>query len=155
MSPAYGRSEQGQPAYEEKPTYSSDTVSTVAILTEEGIKAQYTYPESLNAALFVLYLDTYLLSLLNNGETLIMDNHPVHHAKIVQEYLVKNNIKFLFLPSYSPELNPIEEAFSKIKQYIKKQKPRVLNKLLRVIDDAFKIITGDDAKGYFKHASEF
>jgi transposase len=60
-----------------------------------------------------------VLPILNNGQILIMENHPVHHAKIVQEYINKNNIDVLFLPHYSPELNPIEEAFSKIKHKLK------------------------------------
>ena len=84
-----------------------------------------------------------------------MDNHPVHHAKIVQKYTKQNHINVLFLPPYSPELNPIEEAFSKIKTYIKKQKARTLDKLLIVINDAFNIITNKDAHGYFNHAAQF
>lgn len=155
MSPAYGRSKRGHPAYDEKPTYSSDNVSTVAILTEDGVKAQYTYSTSLTATVFIYYLDTFVLPILNDGQTLIMDNHPVHHAKIVQAYIKQNNIKVIFLPPYSPELNPIEEAFSKIKQFIKKQKARTLDKLLIVIKNAFKIITNDDVYGYFNHATQF
>lgn len=109
-------SKQGRPAYDEKPTYSGDKVSTIAILTENGINAPYTYSESLTAPVFVYYLDTFIIPIINDGQTLIMD-HPVHHANIVLQYLIKNNINFIFLPPYSPELNPIEEAFSKIKQY--------------------------------------
>ena len=82
-----------------------------------------------------------------------MDNHPVHHAGSVQDYLKKNNIKFLYLPPYSPDLNPIEEAFSKIKQYIKKQKARTVDKLLNVIKEALDTITPKDINGYFNHAS--
>jgi transposase len=155
MSPTYGRSKKGLPVYDNKPTYSGDTVSTAAILSEDGIKAKYTYSESLTATLFIYYLNNFILPILNNNQTLIMDNHPVHHAKIVQEYLIKNNIKVLFLPPYHPELNPIEEAFSKIKLYIKKQKARILSDLLIAIKKSFNIITNDDAHGYFKHAAQF
>lgn len=155
MSPSHGRSKRGRPAYDEKPAYPGDTVSTVAILTEEGIKTPYTYSVSLTATLFILYLDTFVFPILKNGQTLIMDNHPVHHAKLVQSYIMENHIKVLFLPPYSPELNPIEEAFSKIKQSIKKQKARTLPDLLIVIKNAFKIITADDANGYFYHAAQF
>jgi len=155
MSPSYGRSKKGLPVYDKKPTYPGDTVSTVAILTEEGIKATYTYSESLTGPLFIFYLNTFVLPMLDDEQTLIMDNLPVHHAEIVQEYLMKNNIKVLFLPPYHPELNPIEEAFSKIKLYIKKQKTRILCDLLIVIKNAFNIITKNDAHGYFKHAAQF
>lgn len=155
MSPLYGRSPEGERAYDQKPTYPSTTVSTVAILSEEGIKDQYTYTGSLNAKVFIFYLKTFVLSTLKNGQTLIMDRHPVHRSKTVQNYLKQNNIKYLYLPAYSPELNPIEEAFSKIKQYIKKQKARTIDELLRVLNKAFNIITNSDVQGYFNHAAEF
>ena len=155
MSPAYGRSQRGRPAYDEKPTSPGDTVSTVVILAEDGIKAQYTYSTTLNAVLFMAYLDLYVLPILKEGQVLIMDNHPVHHAKIVSEYLHKNNVKFLYLPPYSPELNPIEEAFSKVKYYIKKHKPRTLDRLLATINKAFETITANDICGYFNHAAQF
>lgn len=153
MSPAYGRSRKGEPAFDKKPTHPGNTVSTAAILTEDGIKAHYTYSASLTAQVFISYLDTYVFPMMDDGQTLIMDNHPVHHARTVIKYLKDNNIKFIYLPPYSPALNPIEEAFSKIKQYIKKQKPRTLDDLFSVINTAFSIITTDDANGYFNHAA--
>lgn len=155
MSPPYGRSQRGKRAYDKKPSYPSDTVSTVAILSERGITATYTYSSSLTADLFVVYLGKFVLPILEDGQTLIMDRHPVHRSKMVRNYLEKNNIRFLYLPPYSPMLNPIEEAFSKIKQYIKKQKARTINDLMPVLKNAFEIITGNDANGYFNHAAEF
>lgn len=155
MSPLYGRAKEGKRAYDQKPTYPSTTVSSVAILSKKGIVSRYTYTGSLNAKLFILYLDTFVLPVIENGQTLIMDRHPVHRAKNVQEFLNNNRIKFLYLPAYSPELNPIEEAFSKIKQYIKKQKARTKDALLGVLKKAFKIITNSDANGYFNHSAEF
>jgi transposase len=155
MTPLYGRSQQGERVYDNKPTNPGTRINTVAILSEEGIKAQYNYVGSLTAELFIIYLNTFVLPVLTNGQTLIMDNHPVHRAKSVQSYLKQNNIKFLYLPPYSPELNPIEEAFSKFKQYIKKQKARTVDKLLNVIKDALNTITRSDVIGYFNHAAEF
>ncbi len=111
MTPLYGRSPQGEQVYDEKPTDPGVRVNTVAILSKEGMTASYTYTGSLTAELFILYLETFVLPL---WATLIMDRHSVHRAQIVQNYLHNNHIKFLYIPSYSPELNPIEEAFSKI-----------------------------------------
>lgn len=155
MTPLYGRSPQGERVYDERPVDPGIKVNAVAVLSNEGIKASYTYTGSMTAEVFILYLKTYILPLLDKGQTIIMDRHPVHRAKIVQDYLNKNNIKFLYIPSYSPELNPIEEAFSKMKQYIRKQKARVLDNLLEVLKKAFDLITVNDAKGYFEHANEF
>jgi transposase len=155
MCPLYGRSKKGTRAYDQRPAYPSTTVSTVAILSEDGIKARYTYMGSLNAKLFIPYLDTFILPIFKSGQTLIMDRHPVHCARGVQKYLSKNKIKFLYLPAYSPELNPIEEAFSKIKLYIKKQKARTKDALMDVLKQAFEIITSRNAKNYFNHAAGF
>jgi transposase len=141
--------------YDVKPTHSSTTINTIAILTEDGIKAPYTYTTTLTASVFIRYLDTHVLPILTNEQTLIMDNHPVHHAKAVTAYLNENKINVIYTPSYSPELNPIEEAFSKIKNYIKKQKAWTVDKLKYVIKEAFCSITESDARGYFNHALQF
>ena len=124
-------------------------------MTEDGIKAPYTYTTTLTSSVFIRYLDTYVVPILNNEQTLIMDNHPVHHAKVVKEYLNEKKINVLYLPAYSPELNPIEEAFSKIKNYLKKKKARTVDRLKYHIEDAFNSITKSDARGYFNHASKF
>jgi transposase len=155
MTPLYGRSYQGERVYDIRPTNPGTRVNTIAVLTEEGIKSHYNYTCSLNTKVFICYLAAFVLPIIIDGETLIMDNHPVHRAKEVQEFLNKNKVKFLFIPTYSPELNPIEEAFSKIKQYIKKKKARTVNILLNVIEDALKTITQNDVIGYFNHAAQF
>ena len=82
MAPLYGRSQQGERVYDKKPTYPGTSVSTVAILSEEGIKARHSYTGSLTAKLFVLYLETTVLPILEDGQTLIMDRHPVQKRKL-------------------------------------------------------------------------
>ena len=155
MTPLYGRSQKGERVYDKRPTSTGTRINTVAILSKEGIKSQYNYTGTLDTNLFICYLAVYVLPILVDGQTLIMDNHPVHHAKAVENYLNQNNIKFLYLPPYSPDLNPIEESFSKIKQYIKKQKARTVDTLLNVIKKAIDTITANDVTGYVNHADNF
>jgi len=155
MTTLYGRSYQGERVYDSRPTSPGTRVNTIAVLTKEGIKAQYNYTCSLNTKVFICYLAAFVLPIIIDGETLIMDNHPVHRAKEVQEFLNKNKVNYLFTPAYSPELNPLEEAFSKVKQYIKKQKARTVNNLLNVIEAALNIITKNDVIGYFNHAAQY
>lgn len=156
MTLAYGRSKKGKPVYEKKPLHSGKRINTVAILCAEGIKARYSFEGTLNAKAFIAYLFIYVLPLLSdNNKVLVMDNLPVHHAKSVKKFVDDNNIKILFLPPYSPELNPIEESFSKIKQYIKKQKARNCADLITAIKDGFNTITEKDAAGYFRHAFQY
>lgn len=104
-------------------------MSTAAVLTENGIEAELSYTGSMTAELFVFYLEMYVLKLLAGGKVLIMDNLPAHCAKIVEDFLNERKALYVYLPPYSPELNPIEEVFSKIKHYIRKQKPRTLQAL--------------------------
>lgn len=154
MALAYGRSPQGQRAYGEKPTSPGVSVGTVALLSVRGIVAAFSYVGSLTAQRFVNYVFMYVLPILAAGQVLIMDRHPVHCARLTQDYLEASEVKFIYLPAYSPELNPIEEAFSKIKNLIKKQKPRTLEALLESINNGIGRITPDDAAGYFNHATE-
>jgi transposase len=151
----YGRSPQGERVYDEKPTAPGETISTAAVLTENGVEAAGQYFGTLNAQRFISYLEIYVLQLVVVGKVLIMDNHPVHCAKLVQRFLEEHKVPYIYLPRYSPELNPIEESFSKIKHFIRKLKPRTSEALFDAIQSAIKIVTQDDVIGYVNHAEEF
>ncbi len=155
MNLGYGRSPSGERVFDNNSTSSGVRISTVAALTQNGIEADFSYTGSMTAELFVVYLEVYLLKVLSGGKVLIMDNLRVHHADIVIEFLEQHKIRFFFLPPYSPELNPIEEAFSKIKYFVRKQKPRVPQVLYETIKTALKTITEDDAISYINHSYEF
>jgi transposase len=153
-TPTHGRAKKGYKVREKKSIHASKKANTIALLSEEGFIAQYTYTTSLTENVFIFFLKYYVLPCLN-GRTLIMDNHPAHKTELVINFMKENNISYLFLPPYSPELNPIEEAFSKIKNIIKKYKPRILDRLKEVIKIAFKSISLDDISGFFHHAFSF
>ena len=155
MNLDYGRSPSGERVYDENPRDSGERVSTAAVLTEKGIEAEFSYTGSMTAELFVFYLERYVLKLLVGGKVLIMDNLPAHCANIVEEFLNKHNILYIYLPPYSPELNPIEEAFSKIKHFVRKQKPRTLQALYEARKKAISLVTEDDAIAYINHSYEF
>jgi transposase len=150
----HGRSRQGERVYDENPTAPGETINTLTVLTENGIEAVDMYTGSLTAKRFVVYLEIYILNLIVDGKVLIMDNHPVHRAKIVMQFLDKHQVPYIYLPPYSPELNPIEEAFSKAKHYIRKHKPRAIGNLINTIKHAIKTVAKDDVIGYFNHAEE-
>jgi transposase len=152
---SHGRSPLGQRVYDGNPTDQGERISTVAVLTGNGIEAEYLYKGTMKAKWFVAYLEIYLLGILATGKTLIMDNLPAHHAKKVRLFLESHNISYLFIPPYSPEFNPIEEAFSKSKQSIRRQKPRTPEALEEAIRSAIKTVTADDAISYINHSYEF
>ena len=151
----HGRSRQGERPYDANPTAPGETVNTAAVLTENGVEAVWRYTGSLNAELFLCYLQVHVLNLLAGGKVLTMDNHPAHCAKIVTEFLDEHKAAYAYLPRYSPELNPIEEAFSKIKHTVRKFKPRLPDELFRTIRAAIKTVTQDDVISYINHAEEF
>jgi transposase len=152
---AYGRSRKGERAHDENPTAPGETISTAAVLTEHGVEAAESYSGTLTAKRFIAYLEGFVLALMTGGRVLIMDNHPVHCAKIVLRFLAEHNVPFVYLPPYSPELNPIEEAFSKIKHHIRKCKPRTAETLCDTIRAAIATVTEDDVIGYVNHAALF
>ena len=96
-----------------------------------------------------------LLTLLTQGKTLIMDNLPAHHAKSVKQFLQSHNIAYLFTPPYSPEFNPIEEAFSKTKHVVRREQPRTLETLEEAFRKGLKSVTGDDAINYINHSYDY
>lgn len=150
-----GRSRRGQRVFDGKPVCPGETVNTVAVLTLDGLAGRWCYQGALTAQRFVAYLDTYLLPRLQPGQVLIMDNHPVHRSRKVQLFLKRHHIRYVFLPPYSPELNPIEEAWSKFKQLLKRGKARTVERLLETMDNAAKTILPQNAQGYFQHAEDF
>ena len=154
MTLPYGRSPRGERVYEAKPTAPGTRVNTLALLSETGLEAPFSFQGPLNTERFLIYLETFVVPRWTSGKTLILDQHPVHKAKAVQTYLNDKGIPFILLPPYSPELNPIEEAFSSLKQYIKKQKARTVEALMAALKTAYELIDEKYAKAFFNHAEE-
>ena len=109
----------------------------------------------MTAARFVAYLEVYVLALVTGAKALVMDNLPVHRAKAVREFLRERGVRVIHTPPYSPEFNPIEEAFAKVKGQVRRRKPRTGEALCRAIRDAVKSVTPDDATGFINHSEEF
>ena len=154
MTKTHGRSAKGYPVYEEKPAHSKSRLNTIAVLSEKGFETHFSYCAALNSAIFIYFLEYFILP-NHKDKTIVMDRHPVHCAKEVKQFMKDNNIKYLFLPPYSPELNPIEEAFSKVKGLVKKNKPRTLEYLKYTVVNAMKSVTKNDSENYIEHAAEY
>jgi transposase len=152
----YGRAPQGERVVDTCPVTPGETVSTVAALTDHGLEGHFCYQGEMTAERFIAYLDVYLLPYLLTGhKVLILDRHPVHRAAAVQAVLANHQIPYIYLPSYSPELNPIEELWSKGKQFLKRQKTRTLDALFEALNQLPNLITLSDIQGYFQHAEDF
>lgn len=113
-------------------------------------KTSYTvYCGGTTGERFAEYLKTKLIPTLSKTDVIVMDNMRSHHAKIVKQVLDESEIKYLYLPPYSPDLNPIEKMWSKLKAYLRKEKVRVASELPATIERAFSTVRVSDCLGWF------
>ncbi len=100
---------------------------------------------------FLLYVQHFLCPTLKRKQIVVMDNLQVHKMKKVRELIEGYGCELVFLPSYSPDFNPIEEAFSKIKGLLRKAKARSFEALVEATGGALSAVTQEDARGFFTH----
>ena len=101
---------------------------------------------------FQVYVKEVLAPTLRPGQIVVLDNLQVHKNQAVREMVEAQGCELLFLPSYSPDFNPIEQAFSKLKTFVRKHKARTKQALDDVIAAALKVVTLQDVIGWFSHA---
>ena len=100
---------------------------------------------------FGLYMRNILAPQLKRGQIVLMDNLSLHRSKWVREIIEERGCELWLLPSYSPDLNPIEEAFSKVKNLLRKAKARTLETLFEVTAEALRAVSKEDARGFFEY----
>ncbi len=106
---------------------------------------------STNRTVFETYLEDVLCPTLERGQVVVMDNLSSHKGERVRELIEGKGCELIYLPPYSPDFNPIEGAFSKLKNYLRAACARSQDALMEVIGDALRTITFSDAEGYFEH----
>lgn len=107
--------------------------------------------DSVDKNAFLGYLEHSLLPTLAAGSVLVMDNWSVHHGDDVRELVEDYGCELLYLPTYSPDLNPIEHLFAKIKTFVKALRPNTVASLIQAFCDATKTLTPENARKSFKH----
>jgi transposase len=117
-----------------------------------GMCALYPYDGPIDGERFLDFLDFHLLPNLRPGDVLVMDNLRVHHIKEVKERADKAEIKLLYLPPYSPELNPIEEAWSIIKRIFRSMEAKTISAFVSALNCARAAITPSKIQNLFRHA---
>lgn len=152
MDLQFARSPKNERAYSERPTSQGKHYTTLGIIAKEGVIFHRSFQGYLDKAYFIYLLKIYIIPMFaNTTKYLIMDNCSSHNNDDVKNLLKEYNVNYLFLPPYSPEYNPIELAWSKFKQIIKKIKPRCEFYLWLSINLAIDSISLDDINGYFNH----
>jgi transposase len=155
MSRTHARAPRGQRAYGSIPLGSWQRLTVIGALACEGLIATMSIEASTSTSVLLAYLEQVLVPKLQQvrpDAILVMDNLRPHHATEVREMLARAGIGLLYLPRYSPELNPIEQAWAKMKEPLKAKAPRTLEALEAELKPALDTITAKDAKGWIRHA---
>jgi transposase len=152
LTPRYGRAPKGERAFGKAPRNWAKNVTLISSITlEEGMGASMSIEGSSDTESFGLYMREVLAPTLKPGQIVLMDNLSVHTSAWVRELIEGRGCQLWLLPSYSPDMNPIEEAFSKVKHLLRKAKARTIDALFEATAAALLAVSAGDALGYFEH----
>jgi transposase len=152
LAPLYGWSRKGERAYQKAPRNWGKNITLLSSMGKErGMGASLVVEGSTNGMVFETYLEDVLLPTLEKGQVVVMDNLSAHKRERVRELIEAKGCDLVYLPPYSPDFNPIEQAFSKLKSYLREACARTQDTLMEVIGEALSTITASDAEGFFEH----
>jgi len=152
MTTMYARARRGQRAVEHRPSTRTAKTSLVGAITSEGMVSLGTVQGSYNTARFLAWLATDLLPKLGPGRVLVWDNIRFHFNVAVVAAVKAAGCTLLKMPPYSPDLNPIEECWSKLKQSVRRLKARTQAALDSAIEAARAQLQPADFTGWIRHA---
>ena len=147
-----GRAPRGKRAYGRVPRNRGKNQTLIASMTLEGaMGATMCVKGGTDTPVFEAYVEKALAPCLAEGQVVVLDGLGAHRPARVRELIEARGCELVFLPSYSPDLNPIEEAFSKIKNLVRKAGERTREGLNRAIAEALEAVTLSDVAGWFAH----
>jgi transposase len=151
MTRLWGRAPKGQRIHEATPQGRWQVLTTLGAMSQRGIEAVMTILSPTDGDVFTTYVQEVLSPKLQAGDVVILDNLSAHKVRGIRELVEARGAQLLYLPPYSPDLNPIELAWSKFKQYLRAAKARTAEALDRAITEALQTITADNAAAWFRH----
>lgn len=149
MSRLYGRALQGQRCYDQAPCRWK-TVTILSSIRLDGEIESVVFEGAVDRKMFDAYIQHILGPSLRPGDIVILDNLSSHKSLVAQEIVQSRAAKYLFLPAYSPDFNPIEKMWSKVKQILRGIKARTRDELFEAIAKALDKVSSEDAKGWFQ-----
>ncbi len=155
LTPLYARAPKGLRAYGSAPRTRGKNTTLIAALPFEGMGESMIIEGAANAAAFERYVEEILAPSLSPGQIVIMDNLAAHKSDKVEQLIQARGCQLLFLPAYSPDFSPIEEAFSKVKTFLRRAGARTHEALQEAICRALLTVTAQDARGWFRHCGSF
>ncbi len=151
LTPIYARAPKGERVYDSVPRNTEKNTTLIAALTTVGMGPAMLLEGATDTAAFEAYVEHFLAPVLTPDKVVVIDNLSAHKSARVRELIGARGCELWFLPSYSPDLSPIEEAFSKLKALLRRVKARTQEALQAAIAKVLEQITALDAQGYFAH----
>lgn len=151
MTRLYGRALRGERVLGSAPQNYGQNVTMLGALSCTGLEAVMTVEGATDSDVFRAYVREVLCPTLREGDIVVADNLSAHKAAGVQEAIAAKGARLLYLPPYSPDLNPIERCWSKIKTALRAAKARTREALEVAIKQALSTVTESDARAWFKH----
>jgi transposase len=147
----FGRGAPGARINEGVPQNRGENVTVLAALGLDGVSAPMTVNGAVDGEVFLVYVREVLCPTLSEGDIVVMDNLKAHQVAGVEEAITSKGARVEYLPPYSPDMNPIEKCWSKIKTYLRKAKARTREALEVALKEALLEITKADAQAWFVH----
>jgi transposase len=151
MTPTRGRAPRGERVEAQAPA-SWESVTVIAAMGLDGVRAPLALPGSVNAVTFESYVEQVLVPALHRGDVVVFDNLSSHLGPAVTEAIERAGASVLPLPPYSPDFTPIEEMFSKFKEFLRRIGARDKEDLYDAIGEGLREVTIQDILGWFRHA---
>lgn len=152
LTRAFGRCPKGERLLMKTPFGHWITETMIAGLRCDGLVAPFIIPEPMNRLIFEAWVEQLLVPVLRPGDVVILDNLSSHKSPVAEAAIKATGAWLLFLPPYSPDLNPIEMAFSKLKAHLKATAARTIKDLESAIGNICRMYTHEECANYFKAA---
>ena len=149
LSPIFARAPRGERAHGRAPRNRGKNVSLICAIDASGVKPSMSVEGAVDARAFEAYVERFLAPTLKRGQIVVMDNLSVHKSRRVERSIEEAGATLLFLPPYSPDMSPIEEAFSKVKGILRKAGARTREALVEATGRALDAITPQDIRGFY------
>jgi transposase len=152
MTRLRGRARKGERLRARAPFGHWGTQTFIAALRHDGLTAPWIIDAPMNRKIFETYVETQLAPTLSPGDVVILDNLSSHKSEVAKATLKERGAWFVFLPPYSPDLNPIEMAFAKLKAHLRRIKARSIDDLWRALGNICDLYTPEECWNFLKHA---
>jgi transposase len=155
MTRLRGRSKRGKRLIDKVPHGHWKTSTFIAALRHNRLTAPFTIDGAVNGEIFLTYIRRVLVPTLRKGDVVAMDNLGSHKIPEVRDAIEAAGASFLYIPPYSPDLNPIEMVFSKIKSVLRKKAFRTVEALWKELGEITKCVSPTECRNYLRHAGYF